>query len=185
MTATKILIAGLTLTVLGELSPAEEIWLAENSRKKQLISMKNRYSVVKALAENKHIQKVAETEEEAELLALTIMQTPTQDQTPKDRAALELIYLKMAESNSLPDESQDDELEFLTFIIQSRSNKTNWTYRKTQLLGREKQQALWEFINSEMAGKSPDESVLDPLEPNSETSVEQPTATPEMSVITG
>lgn len=184
-----IVVAGITLSVLGELSPAEEVWLAENSRRKQLESMKNRYSVVKALAQSKHIQGKVEDEEEAELLALTIMQTNAAEQAPQDKAALELVYLKMVDTKAYPEEPKDDELEFLTFIVQNRSNQKSWTYEKTRLLGTEKQQALWGFINSEIVGGTSTElaleQVIDPLEPNSEASAEPPIASPGMSAITG
>jgi hypothetical protein len=185
MTTTKVKIAGLTLTKMGELSPQEETWLAENSRAKQLQSMKNRYQIVKAFSQSKYIQGKEQGEEDSELLALTIMQTPPVEQSPAERANLEMVYLRMADSDSYPEESKDDELEFLTFMIQTRSNQKNWTYQKTKLLGAEKQLELWAFINAEMAGETPNEPVIDPLEPNSEDSAEQPTANQEMSAITG
>jgi hypothetical protein len=182
---TTVKIAGLTLNQIGSLSPEEETWLAENSRKKQLQSMKNRYLIVQALAVSKYIQAKGLDEEESELVALTIMQTPPTEQSPQDRASLEMVYLKMAHKDTYPEDPNDNELEFLTFIVQTRSNQKNWTYQKTKLLGTEKQQALWVFINSEMIGETSEEPVLDPLEPNSEDSAEQPAANQEMSAITG
>jgi hypothetical protein len=182
---TTVKIAGLTLNKIGSLSPEEETWLAENSRKKQLQAMKNRYLIVQALALSKYIHGKELDEEEAELAALTIIQTLPTEQSAQDRAALELVYLKMAYKDTYPADPLDNELEFLTFIIQTRSNQKNWTYQKTQLLGAEKQQALWAFINSEMIGETSAEPVLDPLEPNSEDSAEQPAANQEMSAITG
>jgi hypothetical protein len=181
----QVLIAGLLLNSLGTLSPEEEIWFAENSRTKQVQSMKNRYLIVQALALSKYIQAQELDQEESELVALTIMQTPPTEQTPQERASLEMVYLKMAHKDTYPEDSKDDELEFLTFIVQTRSNQKNWTYQKTKLLGAEKQQALWVFINSEMIGETSEEPVLDPLEPNSEGSAEQPAANQEMSAITG
>jgi hypothetical protein len=174
------LIAGLHLKVVGDLTPAEQVWITENAKAEQTAAAERKYKLV---------QELAELIDCDEYDALIIINSEPELRTVAARSALELMSMRrMRQDEKSPAEQpKDRDIEYLTFMINSRRiDGQTYTYEQVMSFSAEEKEAAFDFFAKEMgievSSKDPEE---DPTGKSLDSSEPQVEKSPETSVITG
>jgi hypothetical protein len=178
-TATTALVAGYTLTKLGDITPTEQSWIQENSAQQQKMARAKKFKFVGKLAE-----QIGCTDYEA----LVIINTPQSQRTIEGASAIEWV-LYQDEMNGEVDETPiDNDLEYLTYMVNSRlqADAEKVTYEDIVKSSEADKQALFDFVAAELGYQESESSTGDPVGENSaDSSLPVSQTTPAAPVITG
>jgi hypothetical protein len=161
-----VLVAGFSLTKLGDITPEEQVWIQENSVQQQKLARNRKYNFVTKLAA---LMGCGEYE------ALVALNTAPQLRTVGAASAIEWIGWQDEQQKEVHGTIdgvpvKDNDLEYLTYMVNSRleAGTKGVTYEEIMKLSEADRTALYEFISKELGYEETNpEASSDPVGENS------------------
>jgi hypothetical protein len=179
-----VLVAGFSLTKLGDITPEEQVWIQENSVQQQKLARTRKYNFVTKLAAQMGC---------GEYEALVALNTVPQLRTIEAASAIEWIGWQDEREKEIHGTVdavpvKDNDIEYLTYMVNSRlkAGTKEVTYEEIIKLSDADKTALYEFISKELGydETNPDTN-SDPVGENSADSSLPAQETAKALVITG